>query len=103
MKTEILGIIAAFLILFLTFGSLRLAGMPIFTAVIGLLIGIFCILMATNFTSIALVCLSLAGMLGLAVGIDYALFIVSRFRQEYERGIQLSNPLPLQMEQLVRQ
>ena len=95
MKTEILGIIAAFLILFLTFGSLRLAGMPIFTAVIGLLIGIFCILIATNFTSIAAVCLSLAGMLGLAVGIDYALFIVSRFRQEYEKGYSIKQSIAI--------
>lgn len=85
-KTEVIGVGIAFVILFFTFGSLILAGMSIVTAGTGLVLGLLGILLATNFTSIPFVCLSLAAMLGLAVGIDYALFIISRFRQEYANG-----------------
>lgn len=91
--TEIMGIGVAFIILFFTFGSLILAGMPIITAGTGLCIGLLGILLATNFTSISFVCLSLAAMLGLAVGIDYALFIVSRFRQEYAKGYSIQQSI----------
>lgn len=91
--TEIIGIGIAFIILFFTFGSLILAGMPIITAGTGLCIGLLGILLATNFTSISFVCLSLAAMLGLAVGIDYALFIVSRFRQEYAKGYSIQQSI----------
>lgn len=85
-KTEVIGVGIAFVILFFTFGSLILAGMSIVTAGTGLGLGLLGIIVATNFTSIPFVCLSLAAMLGLAVGIDYALFIISRFRQEYANG-----------------
>lgn len=85
-KTEVIGVGIAFVILFFTFGSLILAGMSIVTAGTGLVLGLLGIVIATNFTSIPFVCLSLAAMLGLAVGIDYALFIISRFRQEYANG-----------------
>lgn len=94
-KTEVMGIAVAFVILFFTFGSLILAGMPIVTAGTGLCIGLLGILLATNFTSIAFVCLSLAAMLGLAVGIDYALFIVSRFRQEYAKGYSIQKSIAI--------
>lgn len=93
--TEIIGIGVAFIILFFTFGSLILAGMPIITAGTGLCIGLLGILLATNFTSISFVCLSLAAMLGLAVGIDYALFIVSRFRQEYAKGYSIQQSIAI--------
>lgn len=91
--TEIIGVGVAFIILFFTFGSLILAGMPIVTAGAGLSIGLLGILLATNFTSISFVCLSLSAMLGLAVGIDYALFIISRFRQEYEKGYSIKQSI----------
>lgn len=94
-KTEIMGIAVAFIILFFTFGSLILAGMPIMTAGTGLVIGLLGILLASNFTSISFVCLSLAAMLGLAVGIDYALFIVSRFRQEYAKGFSIQQSIAI--------
>ena len=94
-KTEVMGIAVAFIILFFTFGSLILAGMPIVTAGTGLCIGLLGILLATNFTSVSFVCLSLAAMLGLAVGIDYALFIVSRFRQEYAKGYSIQQSIAI--------
>ena len=93
--TEILGVVIAFVILFFTFGSLILAGMPIITAGTGLCVGLLGILIATNFASISFVCLSLASMLGLAVGIDYALFIVSRFRQEYAKGFSIQQSIAI--------
>ncbi|WP_413366819.1 MMPL family transporter [Lysinibacillus sp. 3P01SB] len=94
-KTEVMGVAVAFIILFFTFGSLILAGMPIVTAGTGLVVGLLGILLATNFTSISFVCLSLAAMLGLAVGIDYALFIVSRFRQEYAKGYSIPQSIAI--------
>ena len=94
-KTEVMGVAVAFVILFFTFGSLILAGMPIVTAGTGLCIGLLGILLATNFASISFVCLSLAAMLGLAVGIDYALFIVSRFRQEYAKGYSIQQSIAI--------
>lgn len=93
--TEVMGVAVAFIILFFTFGSLILAGMPIVTAGIGLVVGLLGILLATNFTSVSFVCLSLAAMLGLAVGIDYALFIVSRFRQEYAKGYSIPQSIAI--------
>ncbi|QKX50007.1 MMPL family transporter [Planococcus glaciei] len=95
MATEVLGVLAAFLILFFTFGSLLVAGMPIITAGVGLGIGLLGVVFATNFTSISTVCLSLAAMLGLAVGIDYALFILSRFRQEHEKGYSIKQAVAI--------
>lgn len=93
--TEIIGIGIAFIVLFFTFGSLILAGMPILTASIGLVIGLIGIVIATNFASIAFVCISLAAMLGLAVGIDYGLFIISRFRQEYAKGYSIQQSIAI--------
>ena len=93
--TEVIGIGIAFVVLFFTFGSLILAGMPILTASIGLIIGLIGIVIASNFTSIPFVCLSLAGMLGLAVGIDYGLFIISRFRQEFAKGYSIQQAIAI--------
>ncbi|CAM3432367.1 MMPL family transporter [Marinicrinis lubricantis] len=84
--SEAIGIIVAYMILALTFTSFLAAGMPILTAVIGLGIGIMLIMIGTNYLDIASFALSLASMLGLAVGIDYALFIMSRFRQQMAKG-----------------
>lgn len=93
--TEVIGIGVAFVVLFFTFGSLILAGMPIMTASVGVVIGLLGIVIATNFASIAFVCLSLAAMLGLAVGIDYGLFIISRFRQEYAKGYSIQQAIAI--------
>ncbi|AIQ12342.1 MMPL family transporter [Paenibacillus durus] len=84
--SEIIGIIAAYLILAFTFASFLAAGLPILTSVLGLGIGIMCIMIGSNFFNMSSVSLSLAVMLGLAVGIDYALFIISRYRQQLNKG-----------------
>ncbi|QHT60595.1 MMPL family transporter [Paenibacillus lycopersici] len=83
---EVIGIIAAFVILAVTFGSFLAAGMPIVSALIGLGVGMLGIMLATHVVEVQSVSLSLAAMLGLAVGIDYALFIITRFKQQLAQG-----------------
>jgi RND superfamily putative drug exporter len=80
--TEI-GVIAALFILLITFGSLAAAGMPLITAGLGLITGVALIGLATRVTSMSNVAPDLALMIGLGVGIDYSLFIVTRFREDY--------------------
>jgi putative drug exporter of the RND superfamily len=80
--TEI-GAVAALVILLLTFGSLITAGMPLITAGFGLITAVALIGLATHVTSMSNVAPELALMIGLGVGIDYALFIVTRFRENY--------------------
>jgi RND superfamily putative drug exporter len=77
------GVIAALVILLLTFGSLIAAGMPLVTAGLGLVTGIALVGLATHITSMSNVAPELAVMIGLGVGVDYALFIVTRFRENY--------------------
>ncbi len=80
--TEI-GVIAALVILLITFGSLLAAGMPLITAGFGLITAVALIGLATRVTDMSNVAPQLALMIGLGVGIDYALFIVTRFRENY--------------------
>jgi RND superfamily putative drug exporter len=79
------GVIAALVILLLTFGSLLAAGLPLVTAGLGLITGVALVGLATHITSMSNVSPELALMIGLGVGIDYALFIVTRFRENYGR------------------
>ncbi|MBV8948051.1 MAG: MMPL family transporter [Solirubrobacterales bacterium] len=79
----LIGAIAALVILLFTFGSLIAAGMPLITAGLGLITGVALIGLATHVTSIPNVSTDLALMIGLGVGVDYALFIVTRFRENY--------------------
>ena len=79
----LIGAIAALIILLFTFGSLVAAGMPLITAGFGLITGVALIGLATHVTSIPNVSTDLALMIGLGVGVDYALFIVTRFRENY--------------------
>ncbi|MBB3045549.1 MMPL family transporter [Nocardioides soli] len=80
--SELLGIAVALVVLVLTFGSLIAAGLPILTAVFGVGLGITGITAMTAFTDIGSTTPMLATMIGLAVGIDYTLFILARYRTE---------------------
>ncbi len=80
--TEV-GVLAALIILLLTFGSLAAAGMPLITAGLGLITGVALIGLATHVTNLSNISPELALMIGLGVGIDYSLFIVTRFREHY--------------------
>jgi RND superfamily putative drug exporter len=84
--SEMVGILIAAVVLIITFGSLAAAGMPLITGITGVTIGIAGISIATGFLEIGETTPILATMLGLAVGIDYALFIVSRYRHELMTG-----------------
>jgi putative drug exporter of the RND superfamily len=80
--TEI-GVIAALVILLITFGSVIAAGMPLITAGLGLITGVALIGLATHLMNMSNVSPQLALMIGLGVGVDYALFIVTRFRENF--------------------
>ncbi|WP_306334630.1 MMPL family transporter [Streptomyces sp. KL118A] len=80
--TELIGIAVAALVLFITFRAMVAAGLPLVTALIGLGAGV-CAIVAAGMSTTTI---TLALMLGLAVGIDYALFIVSRYRAERAAG-----------------
>ncbi len=80
--TELIGIAVAAVVLVITFGSLVAAGLPLITAIIGIMIGSLGITVATGFMDLGSMTPTLAVMIGLAVAIDYSLFIVSRFKHE---------------------
>ncbi|MFD4247147.1 MMPL family transporter [Streptomyces sp. NPDC058525] len=83
---EIIGILVAAIVLVITFGSLIAAGLPLLTAIIGVGIGVSSITALANVLDLGNTTATLATMIGLAVGIDYALFIVSRYRAELAEG-----------------
>ncbi|MFF7551867.1 MMPL family transporter [Streptomyces olivaceus] len=83
---EAVGIGLAAVVLLITFGSLAAAGLPLLTAAVGVGISICAILALGSALGLSMTTGTLASMLGLAVGIDYALFVVSRYREERERG-----------------
>ncbi|TXR95950.1 MMPL family transporter [Streptomyces sp. col6] len=84
--TEVIGIALAAVVLVITFGSLIAAGLPLLTALIGVGIGVSTITALANVLDLGSTTSTLAMMIGLAVGIDYALFIVSRYRAELAEG-----------------
>ncbi len=83
---ELIGIAVALVVLLITFGSLVAAGMPLLTAILGIGIGVTGITTLTGFVELSSVTPALGTMLGLAVGIDYALFIMSRYQHEVRQG-----------------
>ncbi|MEV6163134.1 MMPL family transporter [Streptomyces sp. NPDC052052] len=84
--TEVIGVAIAAVVLVITFGSLVAAGLPLLTALIGVGIGVATITALANVLDLGSTTSVLAMMIGLAVGIDYALFIVSRYRAELAEG-----------------
>ncbi|WP_411702784.1 MMPL family transporter [Corynebacterium sp. LaCa142] len=83
--SEVIGLGVAFLVLIFTFGSLVASGMPLISAVIGVGLGACGMLITTHWIELNNMTPVLAIMIGLAVGIDYALFILSRYRAERAR------------------
>jgi len=80
--SELIGIGIALVVLLLTFGSAIAAGMPIITAIFGVALGMTGVTAMTAITDIGSSTPMLATMIGLAVGIDYTLFILARYRTE---------------------
>ncbi|WP_019819362.1 MMPL family transporter [Saccharomonospora saliphila] len=85
-STEVIGVLVAAVVLLITFGSLVAAGLPLITALIGVGISVSAITALTGVLELDSTTPILATMIGLAVGIDYALFIVSRYRAELAEG-----------------
>ncbi|MFF7309811.1 MMPL family transporter [Streptomyces sp. NPDC008137] len=83
---EVIGVAIAAVVLLVTFGSLAAAGLPLLTAVIGVGVSMATILALSSALGLSTTTGTLAMMLGLAVGIDYALFVVSRYREERAKG-----------------
>ena len=84
---ELVGVAIAAIVLLITFGSLVAAGTPLIAAAVGVGVGMLGILATASFTDINSTTPVLAVMIGLAVGIDYALFIVSRAREYLADGV----------------
>ncbi|MER6225951.1 MMPL family transporter [Streptomyces sp. 900105755] len=83
---EVIGLAIAAVVLVITLGSLVAAGLPLLTAIIGVGIGVSTITALAKALDLGDTTSTLAMMIGLAVGIDYALFIVSRYRSELAEG-----------------
>ncbi|WP_081236228.1 MMPL family transporter [Streptomyces viridosporus] len=87
-STEALGVLVAAVVLVITFGSLVAAGMTLLNALIGVAVGMAGLFSLTSVIELTSTAPILALMLGLAVGIDYSLFITSRYRQYLAEGLQ---------------
>ncbi|MBU3995274.1 MAG: MMPL family transporter [Actinobacteria bacterium] len=85
--TEALGVVIAFIVLIFTLGSLIAAGMPLIIAILGVGVSIAGLFFTTAFIPMTSTTPMLALMLGLAVGIDYTLFIVSRHQEQLRAGL----------------
>ncbi|HKY74861.1 MAG TPA: MMPL family transporter, partial [Acidimicrobiia bacterium] len=83
--SEAFGILAAIVVLLVAFGSLLAMGLPIITGLLGIIISSFLIAVLAKFMSTPDFTVQVASMIGLGVGIDYALFIVSRYRDALAR------------------
>ena len=81
--TELIGFVAAAVILFLTFGSFIAMGLPLLTAIFGLAVGMTGVGILSNAIDTADFAPQLGAMIGLGVGVDYALFILTRYRDAY--------------------
>ncbi|MEA9986393.1 MULTISPECIES: MMPL family transporter [Subtercola] len=85
--SEGLGVLFAAVVLFVTFGSLLAAGLPLLSAIIGVGISIGAVVASSALITVSSTAPLLAVMIGLAVGIDYALFILSRHRTQLAHGL----------------
>jgi RND superfamily putative drug exporter len=83
-----IGLLAAVIILLLTFGSVVAMGLPLITALFALGVGLSLVTIGTHVFDTANFAPQLAAMIGLGVGIDYALFILTRFRNGLDEGLE---------------
>jgi RND superfamily putative drug exporter len=85
-SSEVLGLAFAIVILILAFGSVLAMGLPVGVALAGIGLGSVVIALLTHVVGVPDVATTLGVMIGLGVGIDYALFIVTRFREQLRAG-----------------
>jgi RND superfamily putative drug exporter len=85
-KAELLSGLPTLILLFLAFGTAIAAGLPLLLAIAGIAVGFAALHLGTGITPLSVWSMNFSMMIGLAVGIDYSLFIVSRYREEREDG-----------------
>jgi len=85
--TEGIGLIAALIILFLLFRSRWAAVLPILTGLVGVGSSLLAVLLISHVLDLSSTTITMASLIGLGVGIDYALFIVNRFRKAAAAGV----------------
>ena len=83
---EVIGVAAALVVLLLAFGSVLAAGLPLLMAAFGLGVGLSLITLLAAVTDVNTVSPTLGSMIGLGIGIDYALFVVARHRERLIEG-----------------
>ncbi len=86
-RSEVLGFAVAVLVLLVTFGSLLGAALPLLTAVVSVVVGLSILTIVAGVITFGTAAPTLAVMIGLGVGIDYALFLTTRFRQAIMDGV----------------
>ena len=91
--TEVMGVVVALMVLLLMFRSVIAATMPLLTAIVGVGVSMGLAFAATSFITLSSAAPLLAVMLGLAVGIDYALFILSRHRDQLADGVEVEESI----------
>jgi RND superfamily putative drug exporter len=96
--SEIIGVIGAAIVLFAAFGSLLAMTLPLITAIVALLAGTAAIGLLTHVFAIASFGPTLATLIGLGVGIDYALFIVTRHRSNLRHGMDVESSIVLSVQ-----
>ena len=89
--SEAYGLLAAIIILVLAFGSVLAMGLPIGTALVGLGVGASLVTVLSHVLPMPDFTTSLVAMIGLGVGIDYALFIVTRYREGIHHGMSVED------------
>jgi RND superfamily putative drug exporter len=89
-SSELIGLAVAVVVLLISFGSVIAMGLPLITALLGVGIALTGITLIAGFTDLSSTAPTLATMIGLAVGIDYALFIVTRHRQNLSEGFEVA-------------
>ncbi|MCX5562520.1 MMPL family transporter [Streptomyces sp. NBC_00038] len=92
---ELIGLLVAFVILTITFGAFVAAGLPILTAVIGLVVTLMTVSALASVMTIASTSTTVATMLGLSCGIDYGLFILARHRNNLLTGMSIEDSVAL--------
>ena len=86
-SSEVIGLAMAMVVLLFTFGTVVAMGLPILTALVGLVCGLSIVTLISHVAVVPTVAPTLATMIGLGVGIDYALFIVTRHLEQRRAGM----------------
>ena len=95
LRGELLGVSLALVVLLLVFGAAIAAGLPILLAIVAIVVAVGATAVVGQFFDLSTFVVNIITMIGLAVGIDYSLFIVQRYREERDRGTQQLDAISL--------